>query len=143
MKVVLCNFLVRTLQYFSKISTFFLTLKNEKTALKSCSESAPNFVLVLPTSPKPAQITFLFHKNVSLCDFYIMTLVTFISKNLQISKVFLETIFSHSRSEQFWKQNTKNDLLVLSSYNWFTFNFRQRRSPVLKCPPTLVMEAVL
>ena len=31
----------------------------------------------------------------------------------QILKVFLETIFSHSRSEQFWKQNTKNDLLLI------------------------------
>ena len=56
-----------------------------------------------------------------------MTLVTFISKNLQISKVFLETIFSHSRSEQVWKQNTKNDLLVLQLV-YFQFQAKKKSS---------------
>ena len=75
-KVILCNFSVRTLGYFQKnFKTFFCLPKHEKTALKSCSESAQAlfFQYCQPAQNLPKS-HFLFHKNVSLRDFYIMTL---------------------------------------------------------------------
>ena len=90
---------------FFKNFNFFFTLKNEKTALKSCSESAPIFF-------QYCQLT----QNQPKSHFCSIKMSPYICK-FQILKVFLETFFSHSRSEQFWKQSTISNCFYL--FNFF------------------------
>ena len=71
-KEILCSFLLRTLQYLKKKCPW----KHDKTALKSCSKSAQFFFSVLPSGPKSAQISYIFHKYGFLRNFYVMILVT-------------------------------------------------------------------
>ena len=61
------------MQHFSADTTIFKknAPENMKKTPSKDAHNRPKFFIVLPTGPKPAH--FLFHENVSLCDFY-MTL---------------------------------------------------------------------
>ena len=59
------------LQYFQKHFIIFFACENmKKNTLKSFLYSAANFFPVLPTTQNQPLSHFLFHKNVSLRDFY-------------------------------------------------------------------------
>ena len=66
------------MQCFSADAKCFEKNLNKKILpMKTSSKVAhnwPNFFLVLPTGPKPAQISNIFHRNLPPPDFYIMTL---------------------------------------------------------------------
>ena len=53
------------------------------------------FFSVLSTCPKPAQISFLFHKKVSLWDFYTLTLITRLTREKLLNFLYLSTKTSH------------------------------------------------
>ena len=105
-KEILCNFLVRALQYFFLNFNFFYPESMKKTPSK-VAHNRPNFFFSVANQPKSH---FLFHQNVSLHDFYIMTLVctmhassTFISQ----SQIFLR--------KRFKDQNWLLSMIVIQS----------------------------
>ena len=52
---------IEVVQYLKIFKKKICPWKQEKNILKSCSKSTHNFFSVLPTSPKPAQISFSVH----------------------------------------------------------------------------------
>ena len=64
---------MRTLQYFQKKKKNFAPENMKKPPSKVAHNRPKLFFSVLPTGPKSAQISYSFHKNGSLRDFYIMT----------------------------------------------------------------------
>ena len=58
-----------------------------KLALKVAHNQPKSLFSVLPTSPKPAKISIFFHKNGSLHDFYVMTLVMSGSKLVSFLRI--------------------------------------------------------
>ena len=60
---------------FKKKINFFIPLKTLKKRSQKLLMIGPIFFSVLPTGPKPAQISNIFHRNLPPCDFSIMTLL--------------------------------------------------------------------
>ena len=70
MKNILCNFLVRTLQYFQK-NLIFLPMKTWKKPLSNVAHNCPQiFFQYCPPAKNQPKSPFLFHNNGSLQDFY-------------------------------------------------------------------------
>ena len=68
---------MRTLQCFQKNN---LAPENMKKPPSKVAHNWPKIIFsVLPTSPKPAQISAIFHRNLPQCDFSIMTLAIHIA----------------------------------------------------------------
>ena len=62
-----------TLSFFFKI---MFTPEIMKKPPSKVAPIGPNFFSVLPTGPKLDQISNIFHRNLPLCNFYIMTLLS-------------------------------------------------------------------
>ena len=67
---------------FKNIKLFFAPENMKKTLSKVAHNRPKLFFSVLPTGPKPAQISDIFHRNLPPRDFSIMTLRPYIKRSL-------------------------------------------------------------
>ena len=89
---------------------------------KLLSKVADNFFLVLPTSPKPAQISDIFHKNLKPRDFSIMTLVpTYPFFKVHVPLTSLVLLFKQLEETKGRKRKRVRNLSILNSATSFRF----------------------